>query len=60
MFAEGTKQKQCVHIRICALKEDLVYQIKDIEPAYVEEDKDEDDKNDLGEDAIKDKDAKKR
>ena len=59
VFAEGTKQKQCVHIRICALKEDLVYQIKDIEPAYVEEDKDEDDKNDLGEDAIKDKDAKK-
>ena len=37
-----------------------MYQIKeDIEPAYVEEDKDEDDKNDLGEDAIKDKDAKK-
>ena len=33
---------------------------EDIDPAYVEEDKDEDDKNDLGEDAIKDKDAKKR
>ena len=25
VFAEGSKQKQCVHIKICALKEDLVY-----------------------------------
>ena len=30
VFAEGSKQKQCVHIKICALKEDLVYQIKGI------------------------------